>query len=188
MLKYVALVLCFSFIPLFTEAAIAAQKKSAIASQSSPVAEKVKTGSPVLLDEIEIFRVSSSPLASLTPEMRASIIQQNIHAFAAGTSDLNELKVMPSEEGLAIGNSEGILMLITRKDAEHYGSTVAELAQDVLKRLHNAASQYRSKHTWQIYGLGATFTLLSIIVLWQILYWNNRGLIWLNKKIHSLKL
>ena len=188
MLKYVALVLCFSFIPLFTEAAIAAQKKSAIASQSSPVAEKVKTGFPVLLDEIEIFRVSSSPLASLTPEMRASIIQQNIHAFAAGTSDLNELKVMPSEEGLAIGNSEGILMLITRQDAEHYGSTVAELAQDVLKRLHNAASQYRSKHTWQIYGLGATFTLLSIIVLWQILYWNNRGLIWLNKKIHSLKL
>lgn len=187
MLKYIALVLCFSLIPLLTETAIAEQEKSAIAAQSSPAAEKIETGFPVLLDGIEIFRVSSSPLPSLSPEMRASLIQQNIQAFAAGKSDLNGLKIISSEEGWAIGNSEVILMLITGEDAENSGTTADELAQEVLERLHNATSQYRSKHTWQTYGLGAALTLLSIIALWQILHWNNRAFIWLARKMHGLK-
>ena len=137
---------------------------------------------PVSLAGHEIFTVSTTPIATLPPEMRAGIIQKNIQIFADSQSDANKLKLITLTEGLGIGNDERLLLVVTEQDAKASGKAAVELAQETMSRIQAAVKTYRTKHLWETYGLGIALTLLSIIGLWLALHWNNRAFNWLKSK------
>ena len=157
--------------------------KTAVQSAKSPP-EKVQAsaGFPVRLADTEIFVVSTSPVGSLTPGNRAKLIQQNLQAFADSEADAKELKVIKLPEGSGIGNGDIMVMVITRADAKIAGKTTAELANEILGRIQDAVFTYRTTHTYKVYGLATLYSILSIIGLWQALYWNRRAFAWLTKR------
>lgn len=187
--------LCAALSCLLMDAAMAGKEQpvaiaamSAVASaQLVPAATQPSNGIPVKFADSEIFVVKSSPLESLTLEGRARLIQQNIQAFASGNTDPKELKVIPLPEGYGIGSGDGMLMVITARDAEGSGKAAPELASDVMKRILLAVKNYRSRNAWKTYGLGAGFTFLSILALWQALRWNNRAFAWLTAKVSFMR-
>jgi small-conductance mechanosensitive channel len=76
---------------------------------------------------------------------------------------------------------------VTAQDAEKSGTTGNELARAVLERAKTAIIAYRNKQTWQIYGLGAGLTLISILGLWFALHWNNKAFLWLKIKTSGMQ-
>jgi small-conductance mechanosensitive channel len=154
-------------------------------TQSASQADRSPSGFPVLFANTEILLVTTSLTGELTPQNRARLIQQNIQFFADSKADESELKVIKLPEGYGIGNDESILMVITKRDAQQTGSKPDELANDILIRIQAVIAEYRSRHSWKTYGLAAAFTLLSIIGLWQALYWNSRAFAWLTRKAAS---
>ena len=194
MFKKVLQLLILSLCLLASNAVLAAHAKSAAAPavasasavvatpQSAVVAESVQTKFPVMLANTEIFVVQSSPIASLAPQARAEFIQKNIKTFADSKTDIKKLKVVEGIGGAAIGTEESVLLVITEQDANLEHKTALELALDVLGKLQTAVDDYRTKHTWKTYALGAAFSLLSIIGLWQALHWNARAFKWLTSK------
>ena len=174
-----------------TVAAPAVEPASAMVatSESGVIAMPAQTRFPVTLANAEIFVVQSSPVASLAPQARAELIQKNIKTFADSEADIRKLKVVEGAGGAAIGNEESVLLVITEQDARLEHKTALELALGVLGKLQTAVDDYRTKHTWKTYALGAGFTLLSIIGLWQALYWNKRAFVWLTSRaltVHDL--
>ena len=194
MFKKVLQLLILSLYMLASNSVFAAQTKSAAVPaivsasavvavpESAVVAESVQTKFPVTLANTEIFVVQSSPIASLAPQARAEFIQKNIKTFADSDADIKKLKVVEGVGGAAIGTEESVLLVITEQDAKLEHKTALELALDVLGKLQTAVDDYRTKHTWKTYALGAAFSLLSIIGLWQALHWNARAFQWLSSK------
>lgn len=160
-------------------------KVPAVAAQSAPQATELPSGFPVVISNTEIIRITSSPISSLSPESRANVIQQNIQNFADTKKSIETLKVIKNKEGLAIGDDESTLLIITAQDAESSTKELSEFANEILANIQAGVTQYRTRHNWKIYGLGATFTLLAIIGLWQALYWNGRAFVWLRQKAVS---
>jgi small-conductance mechanosensitive channel len=156
--------------------------KAAVNAQSAPQPVEEPAGYPVVLSGVEIFRVISSPIDSLSPQSRASVIQQNIQKFAEGELDTQALKVSKLKEGAAITEGENTLMIITQQDASYLGESPEDIAKEMVVRIQSSVIQYRTRHSWQVYGLGATYSLLAIIGLWLALFWNNRAFIWLKFK------
>ena len=138
---------------------------------------------PVIFADHELFVVRSSPLSSLTPAKRASNIQQNILNFADSDIDTNTLMVVNSQEGISIGSKENVLVVITEQDALAAGKSIADFADDVLKRISMAISEYRNRHLWDIYGSAVIYSIFTIIGLWFALFLNNRAFVWLKKKV-----
>lgn len=122
------------------------------------------------------------PSARSLLKVGPNVIQKNIQAFADSALEAQALKVIKVKEGLAIGDAESTLMIITEQDAATSGKSATELAKEILERIQASVAQYRTRHSWKIYGLGVTFTLLAMIGLWQALFWNNRAFIWLKHK------
>lgn len=173
---------------LSSDASLATQgtrtaKSADIVTQSSPQANQSPRETSVVLADTEIFLVQTSPVSSLSPENRARFIQQNIQKFADSQSDIKDLKVIRLKEGMGIGNDDVILMVITEADAKESGKTSSDLANEILGNIQISVSSYRTKHNWKIYGLGAAFSILSIVGLWQALFWNNRTYTWLKHKV-----
>jgi len=194
MRKKIYLILCL-FAGLLASQLALADKASAVSraspvaaiAQSAPQAAEAPEGYPVLLSNAEIFRVSHSPISSLSPERRANVIQQNIQAFADSGLDIQAIKVFNVKEGVAIGDSKNTLMIITEQDAASSGKPAAELAKEILDRIQTGIVQYRNNHSWKVYGLGAALTLIAMIGLWQALFWNNRAFTWLKRRILAKK-
>jgi small-conductance mechanosensitive channel len=199
MVKKSLLLLSLSWCLLASNAVFAAHAKapavpvvevvSAVAAESGVIAVPAQTRFPVTLANTEIFVVQGSPIASLAPQARAELIQKNIKTFADSEADISKLKVVEGAGGAAIGNEESVLLVITEQDARLEHKTALELALGVLGKLQTAVDDYRTKHTWKTYALGAGFTLLSIIGLWQGLYWNKRAFVWLTSRaltVHDL--
>ena len=198
MFKRILLLLSLSWCLFASYAVLAAPAKlpaapvleSASAVVASPesgeVAVLAQTKFPVTLADSEIFVVQSSPIESLSPQGRAALIQKNVKAFADGEADVKKLKVTEGASVAAIGNEDGVLLVITGQDAKLENKTTLELALSVLDKLQTAVHDYRTKHTWKTYALGAGFTLLSIIGLWQALHWNTRAFVWLTSKAMTL--
>ncbi|MEQ1915705.1 MAG: mechanosensitive ion channel domain-containing protein [Gallionella sp.] len=194
MFKKVLQLLILSLYLLASNSVFAAQTKSAavpaivsassvvVAPESAVVAELVQTKFPVMLANVEIFVVQNSPIASLTSQGRAELIQKNIKTFADSKADIQKLRVVEGTGGAAIGNEDGALLVITDQDAKLENKTTLELALGVLSKLQTAVDDYRTKHTWKTYALGTAFSLLSIIGLWQALHWNARAFQWLTNK------
>lgn len=141
---------------------------------------------PVRFADIDIITIATSPISSLTPADRAKLIQQNIQTFADSKADIKGLKVTSLPEGYALDNEDQTLLVLTEGDAGKSGKPVPELANEILQRIQKAVLDYRTRHTWQVYGLGATYSLLAIIGLWQALYWSRRLFVWLAKKVSAL--
>ena len=194
MFKKVLQLLILSLYLLASNSVFATQTKSAAvpaivsassvvaAPESAVVTELVQTKFPVTLANVEIFVVQNSPIASLTSQGRAELIQKNIKTFADSKADIQKLRVVEGSGGAAIGNEEGALLVITDQDAKLENKTTLELALGVLSKLQTAVDDYRTKHTWKTYALGAAFSFLSIIGLWQALHWNARAFQWLTSK------
>jgi len=172
-----------------------AAKDHPSAKSAPQVAVSIKSGQkavqplqafPVQFADTEILLVKNSPVSSLTPENRAKLILQNIQVFADSDADANGLKLSTLPEGIGIGDEHVTLMVVTERDAEDAGKTSADLANEILARIQTAVNLYRTQHAWKIYGLGAAFTLLSIIGLWQALYWNKRAFAWLVRRALTL--
>lgn len=142
---------------------------------------------PVVFADTEIFVVTNSPVSSLSPANRAKLIEQNIQIFADGKEDSKELKINKLPDGLGIGSESVMLMVISEQDAKNAGKKADELACQVLEHLKTTVESDRKKHNWKIYGLGAAFTLLSNLALWQDIFWNNRAFSWLTKKVPALR-
>ena len=166
---------------------VATTSKAEIKAESAPVAAVVQTDFPVIFSGTEIFVVSSSPIASLSPENRAKLIQQNIQEFADSKEDTKDLNIIKLPEGLGLGNDDRTLMVLTHQDAEVSGKKPNAFAKEILERIQLTVDNYREKHNWQIYGMGAAFSILSIIALWQAIHWNNRAFKWLTRKVSSLR-
>ena len=163
------------------------QPQAAAVAQSAPQAAEAQGGYAVNISSIEIVRISSSPISSLSPENRAQVIRQNIQAFADSEAGTQTLEIKKTKEGLSIGDPENTLMLVTTQDAADAGKPAAELAKEVLGRIQAAIGEYRTRHNWKVYGLGATYTFIAIIGLWQALFWNGRAYIWLSRKVVESK-
>ncbi len=159
---------------------------STVAEVHAASAVPASTQFPVYLGKAEIFSVEYSPIASMSPQARAELIQKNISDFANGNSELSTLKLIERPEGVAIGNADAILMVITAEDAKQAGKTALELSTQVLERLNDGLTHYRSEHTWKTYAFGATFSLLDILVLWLALHWNNKAFVWLTAKAATM--
>lgn len=149
---------------------------------SAPASAETQATLMVTLAGEEIFRVQASPVASLSLQGRVELIKRNIQSFADSKADIKQLKVVEGPEGAAIGNADSVLLVITEQDAKLEGKTTLELALGVLGKLQVAVDDYRTKNTWKTYALGATFSLLSIVGLWQALLWNARAFEWLTRK------
>lgn len=201
MVKKTLQLLSLSLCLLTSNAALAAQAKSSVAPvvetknsvtpapESGVVATPPRTQFPVSLANVDIFLVRSSPVASLALEGRAELIQKNIKMFADSGEDIKSLKVVEGAGGAAIGSETDVLLVITEQDAKLENKTTLELALSVLGKIQVAVLDYRTKHTWKTYALGAAFSLLSIIGLWQALHWNARAFQWLTSKalvVHDL--
>ncbi len=194
-MKRMALILCLLSGMFFSGIVLAASKHGAAHSavqevdpvKLMPLVTEPSAVFPVKLGDSEIVAVSTSPIASLTPENRAGIIQKNIQNFADGKADTAKLKLITEPEGLGIGNDEFVLLVITEQDAAVAGRTVIELAQNVLNSVRTAVEAYRTRHLWETYGLGAALTLISIIGLWQALHWNNRAFIWMKGQVVHMR-
>lgn len=201
MVKKTLQLLSLSLCLLTSNAALAAQAKSSVvpvvetknsvtpAPESGVVATPPRTQFPVSLANVDIFLVRSSPVASLALEGRAELIQKNIKMFADSGEDIKSLKVVEGAGGAAIGSETDVLLVITEQDAKLENNTTLELALSVLGKIQVAVLDYRTKHTWKTYALGAAFSLLSIIGLWQALHWNARAFQWLTSKalvVHDL--
>lgn len=65
-------------------------------------------------------------------------------------------------------------MVLTHQGAELSVKKPNALAKEILERIQYTVDNYRLKHNWKIYGMGAAFSVLSIITLWQVIYWNSR--------------
>ena len=179
-IKALSLVICLVLAPGLAQAA----SGKAVVPESPVTASSIQAapgGFPVVLADIEVFRVNTSPIASLTPEARAGIIQKNLQAFA--DSDAKGLRLTALPEGIAIGNDDLTLMVVT--DADASGESADQLAREVLTRTQAAVAHFRNQHIWQTYGLGAGLTLLSIIGLWLALHWNNRAFAWLGRQLSA---
>ena len=85
-------------------------------------------------------------------------------------------------EGYGIGTDASILMVITRLDAEPTGKSPADLAQQILGEIKTGLITYRARHSWDIYGLGAAYSMLAIAALWLALSLNSRAFRWLVKR------
>lgn len=195
MAKRIFLALCSIVCLLSMDVSLAGQAQpaeqavlqAAPPAQSAPLAVQVQTEFPVLFADTEIFVISTSPIGSLTPENRARLIKKNIQAFADSAADMKSLKVILLPEGSGIGNDDSMLMIITDRDAETSGKTATVLAKEILGRIQTAVSDYRTQHSWKTYGLGAAFTILSIIGLWLALHLNNKAFAWLSVKVAGMK-
>lgn len=142
---------------------------------------------PVILGNVEIFRVASSPMASVSPADRATLISKNIREYADGKSDAGQLKLLPQLSGIGIGDDKTTLMVITEKDALHLGKAQEQLAGEVLAGTQAAISSYRSGQALKVYGLGSGLTLISLIGLWFALKLNNRAHAWLVAYTNALQ-
>lgn len=186
MRNVLTLVLCL----MFVNTSWAARSQPAAVASAPLAVSAVAASSPLALDATsmvtlageEIFRVQTSPVASLSVQARVDLIKSNIRTFADSKADIKQLKVMERPEGAAIGNADGVLLVITEQDAKLENKTTLELALSVLGKVQAAVDDYRTKHTWKTYAIGAAFTLLSIIGLWQALLWNSRAFEWMTRK------
>ena len=194
MMKRAMIGLCSVLLLVSAGVSPAAQDKP-VAKDAKPPAHSVKLIPavvqppqvfPVVFADVEIFAVSTSPVGSLTPGNRARLIQQNIQAFADSDADSMELKVIETPDGSGIGDTDNMLMVVTRRDAENTGKTTAVLANEILGRIQTAVEAYRTRHTWETYGLAAAYSVLAIIGLWLALYGNRWLFSWLMKKASAL--
>ena len=156
------------------------------APASANMASLAKTQFPVTLANTEIFLVQISPMADLSLQGRAELFQNNINRYANSAADVHLLKLVQRAEGVAIGNDDVVLMVITAQDAKKANKLVGELAKDTLVKLQVAVLAYRTEHTWKTYAQGAGLTLLSMLGLWFALHWNTRAFIWLNNRAMKL--
>ncbi|PIV14517.1 MAG: mechanosensitive ion channel protein [Gallionellales bacterium CG_4_10_14_3_um_filter_54_96] len=168
-------------------AVAASSVASDLSSSSQVVGSSAATGHVVTLANTEVFVVQTSPIASLSPSARAALIQQNIQNFADSGRDVKQLLITTKSEGEVIGDGESALLVITNQDAQLAGKPTIELAQEVLQKLQTALPIYRTKHTWQVYGVSGVYTLLSILGLWQALYWNKRAFVWLANRMRLIR-
>lgn len=185
-----AVIISFSMIvPLAAHAQSANQlpDNASAPAQVTSRAVQTQTEFPVRLADSEIFVISTSPIASLSPQNRAKLIQQNIKDFADSSADIKSLRVITKAEGLGIGNDGSMLMVVTERDAEKVGKTTAELTKDLLKRIQAAVGDHRAQKSWETYVWGAAYTLLTIIGLWLTLYLNNKTFAWLSAKAVRIK-
>jgi len=194
MMKNVIFVLCSVLWLVSIDGSFATQEKPASKAvkpavkpaASVPAEVLTHIAYPVRLADTDIFVVATSPISSLTPESRAKYIQQNIQNFADSTSDVKMLKLTTLPEGVAINYGDQVLMVIFDRDVANSGKSVDELAKEILGRIQSAVEIYRTTHSWKTYGMGAMFSILAIIGLWQALYWNNRAYHWLRIKVTSM--
>ncbi len=193
MAKRIMLAFCSLLCLLVMNTSLAAQDKPATpADIAAPLAQSATqvvqsmAGFPVLFAGSEVALVSNSLTGELTPENRARLIQQNIQVFADSKADISGIRIIKLPEGFGIGTDESILMVITPRDAENTGKSADELTQQTLAHIQAALENYRTHHHWKTYGLGAALTLLSMLVLWQALHWNNRAFAWLKDKASFL--
>lgn len=188
MLRKIALTGCL-LLGLTTSGILLAKTESiasAVVAASAVQAADTANGYPVKLADDELFVVQTSPIASLSVQNRAKLITENIKSFADSHADDKALKIKSMPDGVAIGNDELILLLITEQDAEAANQTATTLATNILERLHLLIDVYRSKHSWKTYTIGATLTVLSILGLWLALYWNNRAFTWLKSRVSGM--
>jgi small-conductance mechanosensitive channel len=154
------------------------------ASATRPIA--ARTEFPVLFAGSEIITITSSPIASLTPEARSRLILQNIQRFADDKRSEKQLKVIPRTEGYAIGDGADVLMVVTVDDVPKSARNIQEFASQTLEQVQVAVANYRTRSNWKTYGLGAALTVFSILALWLALRWNNRLFVWLTRKASGL--
>lgn len=160
-------------------------KPEMTAAQSAPEAVKTPKGFPIEFESTDIFNVFSSSNAELTPANRAKLIQQNIQIFADSHNKTDDLKIISLNDSFEIAHEDNVLMVVTKQDADQSGKSADELSKEILDNIQTTITNYRTKHTWQTYGLGAAFSILSIIGLWQALHWNNHAYIWLRRKVSN---
>jgi small-conductance mechanosensitive channel len=141
---------------------------------------------PVVFNATEIITISNSPVESLTPAKRASLIQQNIKDFADSRVDINALQLKMLAQGYGIANKDEFLIVITNADVKDANQSSSVVAQDVLKRIQTAVTHYRNQHRLEIYGLGGLYTFLSILGLWLALHFNNKAFTWLKNKASAI--
>ena len=160
-----------------------AQAASAVADTSSVATTPASNGYAIMLADTEVFRVFTSPVASLTPADRAAIIQKNLLTYASGTAQA--LRVLTLPEGLGIGDDDATLMVITAQDAAAAGKDIEELANDVLVRSQAAVAYSRTRNTWKTHGIGSALTFFSILGLWLALHWNKMAYVWMIRQLAS---
>jgi len=188
MMKRVIFGLCSMMWLVSMDVSFAAQEIPASKSVNPPVQSvKSQPAFPVRFADTEILIVSTSPISSLTPEIRARLIQQNIQSFADSKADINSLKEIKLQEGLGIGTDDSMLMVLTSQDAAIFGKTTEEFAKDILAKLQTILGTYRSRHTLETYGAGAAYSILAIVGLWFALYLNNKAYGWLKNKSSKIK-
>ncbi len=123
-------------------------------------------GEPVLLEDVEIFRVYGR-LGSFSPTERASAISQRIKTLAVDpTISENSISVVDSEVSSDIVTGDKILFSAVDADARLAGQSRQELARSYAEKIRFAVVDYRRAHSREhltrgvAVSAGATVALL----------------------------
>lgn len=151
--------------------------------------EPKDAGIPVILDGVEIFRISTK-LGAYSPQERATAVSQRIHA-AAEDFRVEPSYVTTADDGRSTDILVGdrILTTVTDADAVAFGQSRKLLAEAYAAEIKNAIVTYRLVHSKRNLWLGTLYTLSSVVgllaVLW-ILSWSFKRLyLWLDRQVIS---
>ncbi len=112
-------------------------------TETTPSPEEIETNENIFFDDVlvkgrPVFQVGSLPKISATA--RASIINRRIASFLAQVEDPEEITVQfdQNREIATLQARNRILMTVTQQDAEDFGLSVEELAQERANQLNQA--------------------------------------------------
>ncbi|OPY69568.1 MAG: Miniconductance mechanosensitive channel MscM precursor [Syntrophorhabdus sp. PtaU1.Bin050] len=123
----------------------------------------------VKFDNQVLFEVRDRVL-SFSPKERAEAITARIEALAKDPALLlEEIKVIDSDQGAAIGYRDRAIMTVTDGDARAVGKPRLALAQEYTEKIRKAIEERQARHSVRSIVLGVLFALLGTVVLMTVL-------------------
>lgn len=130
----------------------------AAARAAAPVEPSTAT---VVLDGAAVVPVRER-IMSFSAEDRARAISERLLAMARDRAvDLDQLKTEPGDASTDIVYRDRVLMTVTDKDARTAEMSRPELAARTVRRLREAAAEYRRSHSRRSLLLGTLYALLA---------------------------
>ncbi len=122
----------------------------------------------------QLFPIHSSPVASISIDERARIIEDHLQAFAKSNAPLTSLHSLSSSQGIALASDDTILLLITPDDAQLSHLSTLQLSSKVKNTLVSAVADYRQQHSVLAWIRTLLLMLASTFALFMTLRLNRK--------------
>lgn len=150
------------------------------------VAVTQEDGYPVILGEIEVFRISQA-IGSISAEKRAAFILEKLQSVREHGDAVDQI-VLSEQEGtrtLQLGDEP--LVVFSQADADAAGVSLDTLAQNSLQNVRVAIVELRNRLSIRTYIFGAIYSVLASLCLWILLKLNARVFRWIGTHVEKVK-